>query len=45
MPASHLVHYRVRRGDTLSGVAFSFGTTVAAIQTTNSLYTTLIFTG
>jgi LysM repeat protein len=44
-PAVHLVHYRVRRGDTLSGIAFSFGTTVAAIQAANKLFTTLIFTG
>ena len=41
----HLVHYKVRRGDTLWGLAHSFGTSVAAIQAANKLTSTLIFTG
>jgi LysM repeat protein len=44
-PSAHLVHYKVRRGDTLWGIAHSFGTSVAAIQAANKLTSSLIFTG
>ena len=44
-PAGQLVHYRVRHGDTLYGIARSLGSTVAAIQAANKLSTTRIFTG
>jgi len=44
-PASRLVHHRVRHGDTLYGLARSFGTTVAAIQAANKLSTTRILSG
>lgn len=39
------VMYRVRYGDTLSGIAFRYGTSVAAIRNANGLRSTVIYAG
>lgn len=39
------VYYRVRRGDTLSGIAFRYGTSVAAIRNANRLRSSFIYAG
>lgn len=44
-PASQGFWYTVRPGDTLSGIARQFGTTVNAIMAANNLYSSRIFVG
>ena len=42
---AYSVYYTVRPGDTLSGIARYYGTTVSAIMAANGLYSTTIYVG
>jgi len=44
-PSGSARTYTVQRGDTLSAIAYRYGTTVAALMQTNGLYSSVIYVG